>query len=389
MRILCKTYNVSDIINVVEKDPISGGLPFCRYLFLPKIPKNVNFGGAGLYACFYRKRLLYIGKYQGVKDSFSAGDIVKMRWVKHIGTFTMQARNLGFSKKALSTVLEAVTTGEYADLKIPEEVRKGFLVSNYHMLQRETGCMTTFQRFLVAMEVWHGAKQPGGPPNLNDFDFVYSRIEGDISTVKAREIVTSAENYTLERVHPPGNTIANRNLTANLDRSEAEKLFEKALMSQVSGPILHSDNSEKIVVSSKNSTYYLEPEEDMTLFEQSLEEAPEFTREFVEQVQIHFTSVQDADVEFTNTPDMRIRKLLPNTTRGFRNCMRFTWQSSNNRFLMYSRLSDIELKSFGLSLDRITSDTLPHATFISDQMVKEHINSIIAAISKAHSSFDP
>lgn len=71
-------------------------------------------------------------------------------------------------------MLEAVITGEYANLKIPEEVRKGFLVSNYHMLQRETGGMTTFQRFLVALEVWHGAKQPGGPPNLNDFDFVYS-----------------------------------------------------------------------------------------------------------------------------------------------------------------------------------------------------------------------
>lgn len=293
------------------------------------------------------------------------------------------------SKKALSTVLEAVITGEYADLKIPEEVRKGFLVSNYHMLQRETGGMTTFQRFLVALEVWHGAKQPGGPPNLNDFDFVYSRIEGDISTVQAREIVTSAENHTLERVHPPGNTITNRNLTANSDLSEVEKLFEKALMSQVSGPILHSDNSEKIAASSKNSTNYLEPEEDMTLFEQSLEEAPEFTRAFVEQVQIHFSSVQDADVEFTNTPDMRIRKLLPNTTRGFRNCMRFTWQSSNNRFLMYSRLSDIELKSFGLSLNRIGSDTLPNITFIGDELVKEHINSIIAAISTAHSSFDP
>jgi hypothetical protein len=389
MRISCKTYNVGDIINLVEKDPISGGLPFCRYLFLPKMQKNVNFGGAGLYACFYRKKLVYIGKYQGAKDNFIAGDIVKMRWIKHIGTFTMQARSLGFSKKALSTVLEAVATGVNAELKISQEIREGFLAANYQVLQRETGCMTTFQRCLVAMDVWHAARQTGGMPNMNDFEFIYSRIEGDITTKHAREIVTSAENYALDQVHPPGNTIANRTLTVNLDQSEVEALFEKALISQVSGPILHSYNSEKIAASSKNSTNYLEPEEDMTLFEQSLEEAPEFTRAFVEQVQIHFSSVQDADVEFTNTPDMRIRKLLPNTTRGFRNCMRFTWQSSNNRFLMYSRLSDIELKNFGLSLDRIVSDTLPHVTFISDQLVNEEMKSTIAAISKAHSSFNP
>tara|TARA_B100000497_G_C7298890_1_gene203438 strand:+ start:84 stop:254 length:171 start_codon:yes stop_codon:yes gene_type:complete len=56
---------------------------------------------------------------------------------------------------------------------------------------------------------------------------------------------------------------------------------------------------------------------------------------------------------------------------------------------MYSRLSDFELKNFGLSLDRIVSDTLPHITFISDQLVKEEMKSTIAAISKAHSSFNP
>ena len=389
MQIQCKTYNAAEIINVEERGPLSGGLPFCRYFFSSKISKNVNFGGAGLYACFYHGKLVYIGKYQGTKDDFSAGDIVKMRWSKHIGTFTMQARSLGFSKKALSNVLKAVNTGEYANVKIPQEVRDGFSVANQQMLQRETGCMTTFQRFLVAMEVWHGAKQPGKPPNLNDFEFIYSRIEGAISTKQVRNMVTLAENYALEHVHPPGNTIASRNLTANLDQSEVETLFEKALLSQVSEAILHPANSERTAVSLINSTIHMEPEENMTLFEQSLEGAPEFTRDFVEQVQINFSNVQDADVEFTNTPDMRIRKLLPNTALGFRNCMRFTWQTSNKRFLMYSRLSDFELKSFGLSLDRIVSDTLPHITFISEQLVKEHMNSLIAAMSKAHSSFNP
>jgi hypothetical protein len=371
----------------VETDPIAGGLPFCRFLFLPRKQRNVNFGGAGLYACFYRRKLVYIGKYQGAKENFTAGDIIKMRWIKHIGTFTMQARSLGFSKKALSAVLEAVTTGLNADLRIAEEIREGFLAANYQVLRRETGCMTTFQRFLVAIDVWNSARQMRGMPNISDFEFIYSRIEGDIATKHAREIVTWAENYALDHVHPRGNTISNRNLTTNLCQSEVEALFEKALMSQVSNTFLQSENSVNRTIFGRKSKNHQEPEEDMTLFEQSIEGSPEFAREFVEQVQINFSSVQDADVEFTNTPDMRVRKLLPDTARGFRNCMRFTWQPSKNRFLMYSQLSEYELKSFGLSLDRVVSDTLPHITFISDQLVKENMNLIVASMLKAHSSF--
>ena len=90
----------------------------------------------------------------------------------------------------------------------------------------------------------------------------------------------------------------------------------------------------------------------MTRFEISIEDAPTFSQKFVEKVQVHFIDVKDADIEFTNTPDMRVRKLFPQTGLGFRNSMRFEWQPQKERFIMYTQLSDYKLKSFGLSLDQ-------------------------------------
>ena len=127
----------------------------------------------------------------------------------------------------------------------------------------------------------------------------------------------------------------------------------------------------------------------MTRFEASIEGAPIFAQEFVENIQAHFVDVEDADIEFTNTPDMRVRKLFPHTGLGFRNCMRFEWQPRKKRFLMYSRLSDHNLKSFGLSLDRIrTSGKLPNVTFLYEPLLRESKSSVFEAVSKAHYAFE-
>jgi hypothetical protein len=365
-----------------------GGLPFCRYSFSPKQPKSAKVGGAGLYACFYRKKLVYIGKYLGVRNNCRAGDIVSMRWVKHVGTFTTQARNLGFSKKALSDIEESISNGGGAELKIPEEVIDGFQVARRRVLQRKTGCMTTFQRFLVSVDVWQNAKDPG-VPDLSDFEFVYSRIEDDMPTERVRELVSSAENHALERAHPPGNTISRRRPTPLPDLSDIAVFFEAALSATFSTETYDLQPVQDTTHSNETPPESVEPEEDMTRFEASIEEAPIFSQKFVENIQAHFADVEDADIEFTNTPDMRVRKLLPHTGLGFRNCMRFEWQPTKKRFLMYSRLSNHDLKSFGLSLDRTrTSDKLPNVTFLYEQLLRESESSLFEAVSKAHSAFE-
>lgn len=389
MQIICKTYKASDILKAVEKKPLPGGLPFCRYSFSPKTSQKTDFGGAGLYACFYRKELIYIGKYQGSKASFSTGDIVTMRWAKHLGTFTMQAKNLGFSKKALANILSVATDRQMTDLQIPQEISDGFINANNSILQRETGCMTTFQRFLVAIEVWRNAKNPGTAPELNDFDFTYCRIEGDIQTKQARDIVSSAEDYVLDSVHPRGNSIPNRRQTALPDLLEIQTYFEEALLRTASTKVVKIESHQDTSSANQGPTEEIEPEQIITRFEASIEDAPDFAQQFVKKINAHFIDIEEADIEFTNTPDMRVRKLFPHSGRGFRNCIRFVWQPSKKRFLMHSQLSEEKLKLFGLTLDRtLDANVLPNVTFLDEEKVCELGDSIFEAISHTFSIFE-
>ena len=390
MQVKTKCYNAASIISVRDNQPLDGGLPFCRYIFSPKSFKNSDFGGAGLYACFYRKNLIYIGKYQGVKDNFSFGDIVAMRWVKHLGTFTMKAKNLGFSKVALANVMEAVTGLTKADLKIPQQIIDSFIAANRQVLQRETGCMTTYQRFLVAINVWRDVKDPAGIPELGDFDFIYSRIAGQITTELAREIVSSAENYVLERIHPPGNSIANRSFTLLPNPWQIEEFFEEALASITTYDTIKIQGLKNTLNAAQKVTGNLESEEITTSFGVAIEDSPAFARQFVERVQAYFIDVEGADIEFTNTPDMRVRKIYPQIKRGFRNCVRFEWQSSKKRFLMYTKLSDHQLNTFGLHLDRSShSDVLPSVTFLYEETIRENMKFILSAMSHAFLIFEP
>jgi hypothetical protein len=390
MRIIYREYNAADILKVTEKEPLVGGLSFCRYVFSSKASQNSEFGGAGLYACFYRKKLIYIGKYQGDRGNFRFGNVITMRWAKHLGTFTMQARDLGFSKKALTEILEAVACNGTSQGKVPQVIADGFLAANQQVLQRETGCMTTFQRFLVSIDVWSNAARPGDVPDLSDFHFVYARIDGDIQTEEARKIVSSAEKYSLERAHPRGNSIYNRTLTSAPISSEIQSFFEEALMASASKKFLKSETYDDILDASEVQVGDIEPEENMTRFEVLNEEAPIFSQKFVEEIKAHFNDVEGADIEFTNTPDMRVRKLYPHTARGFRNCLRFEWQPTKRRFLMYSQLSDSTLQSFGLDADRIRkSDVLFNVTFLSEQKLLENMSTVVEAISHAVNIFEP
>ncbi|MDG1431403.1 MAG: hypothetical protein P8Q23_07530, partial [Paracoccaceae bacterium] len=151
--------------------------------------------------------MIYIGKYQGTEKDWRLGDIVSIRWIKHIGTFTMQARNLGFSNRALSQIQAELSQTNSRELHVPEGIVDGFQTANSNVLQRDAGCMGSFQRFKVAVDVWNQAEDLC-EPNLNDFLFVYARIEGDFSNSKARELVSAAETHALDRVHPLGNKIA-------------------------------------------------------------------------------------------------------------------------------------------------------------------------------------
>lgn len=387
MKVTISKYSANQIMKATQRGSLVGGLPFCRYSFSSMTPKSARIGGAGLYACFHRNRLIYIGKYRGASKDWRLGDIVSLRWIKHVGTFTMQARNLGFSKRALLEIQEAISQSNSSELCIPGDIIDGFRIANSKVLQRETGCMTTFQRFKVALDVWNQIEDLS-EPNLHDFDFVYARIDGKFSNPEARELVSAAETRALGLVHPLGNTISGRREMALPDPAGVAELFAELL--RLSNPVesvdLSKNRSSREILDTNQINS--EPEENMPKFQQMIEEAPDFTQDFVSELQSRFADLDDADIEFTNMPDMRVRKLTGKANRGFRNCVRFEWQPRKKRFLMYSQLSDNDLGNFDLSVDKIRrSDVLSNITFLTEERLANSRAAVLEAILHAHKVF--
>lgn len=395
MEITVSAYLASDIMKTTEGAALAGGLPFCRYSFSSLARKDGRIGGAGLYACFHRNNLVYIGKYRGVSNDWRSGDIVSLRWVKHVSTFTMLARNLGFSNRAFLDIERAISQCGTFKANIPKMVIDGFQSADPAVLQRETGCMTTFQRFKVAIDVWNQAEGTL-EPNLDEYKFIYARINGEFSNSEARDLVSAAEKRALEIAHPLGNTIPDRRAMELPDPLGVADLFEETLKSSSLSTSIYFSNYRPYRKGNPPTTSTLEPEvnisepeENMSDFQKRIEDAPDFAQDFVSELQFCLADLADADIEFTDTPDMRVRKLSGKVSLGFRNCVRFEWQPRNQRVLMYSSLSSHQLENHGLLIDKSVSNKgeLSNITYLTKETLINKCKSILKAVLFAHSIF--
>lgn len=134
LRVSSSIYQCDNIMQGEARNSLIGMLPFSSYVLKHKKNNSHEFGGAGLYACFFRNRLIYVGKYLGTKKDFRAGNIISLRWVKHIGTFTMMARNLTFSKKAIKQINQALESP--TDIK-SQPILDEFPAVSFEMITRD------------------------------------------------------------------------------------------------------------------------------------------------------------------------------------------------------------------------------------------------------------
>ena len=222
MSIMTTHHKASEIMTMLYRGPLPGSLPFADSNFRAT-ESGPNFVGAGLYACFFGERLIYIGKYLGKRQDWQQGNVIEMRWIKHVGTFTMRARNLGFSAVAYDAITEHCAQQGTA---VPEAIRDAFRQADCNVLQRETGCMTTYRRFLVASRI-HAEKD--GLASPTDFSFLYTRMEASSRIPQLRERVSAAEVEIFQKIHPQGNTIRNAFSPAQLNQSQIRTLFEETL----------------------------------------------------------------------------------------------------------------------------------------------------------------
>jgi hypothetical protein len=372
------TYSASEVISLDQRAPLQGALPIADMVFRHSV-KQKDFGGAGLYAVFFDSRLLYIGKFLGRRSDFLSGNVVEARWTKHLGTFTMRARDIGFSARAFSEIAVYL---EKAKADVPDAILQGFRQAKRELICRETGCMSTFSRFLVASSLW---AETSGQPKLDMFQFVYTKVGTDLPTEDVREIVSAAEARVLGSIHPPGNTISRRRNTTLLSAVELKERFEQTLLVLGTGEhrALHGQQTESKFINPDLN----EPEEAgaASIFVEQLASAPDAIRKFVSALIRAFEIVDDGDIEYTKSPDMRIRR-IGQFPRGFLNVATFDWQKNSKRLLLRTLMSDADLARFGLRIDRRGSKRLAHETFLSVGFLENHLDEAINALMFAYAS---
>lgn len=378
VRASSSVYLCDNIIQGEVRNPLNGMLPFSRYVLKPKTSQSLDFGGAGLYACFFRDRLVYVGKYQGLKNDFHSGNIISMRWIKHIGTFTMMARNVSFRKKAMYQI--------YAELKskgstIPQPILDAFPAVSLGMITRDRGCVSTYARFDVARYVW---QELGDAPTLDwlkAFSFIYTKIDADLPCAEIRECISRAEMIAVSKLRPPGNSIKERSWST-YSIEDVFNVFKDSLSCShevaLNGTLLSAGHLETIIIN--------EPEEmeNGMKFEEKIEVAPDFAKYFVEQVKEEFDSVDNSSIEYTKIPDMRIRKIIKKG-KGFVNAVTIRWQPTKKDFVLKTVFSQEELAFFGLNVDvHEIIDPLPYEFCLGEEIINENIKNILQCLIEAH-----
>ena len=303
MKIVTEIVKAKDVIKYELTDGIDGYFDYQTYQL--KSNKNVNFDvtGAGLYGILYKDRLIYVGKFQGTKYDFSAGNIIEARWVKHISSMTFLGHNLSFSKKSLKNIIEFISN--YSDDLVGEQsvLFNSILRTDNDLITTDRGCLSTFERFNLGMEIWSNLNI-----NLQDilsnFTFIYTKFFEDIEINKARLICSESETEIVNLLQPRCNVIKDHKEVDGLLIEETKDLFEKTISKKFDTSYVKDKKNILAYNNDDHESKFLVNLQDTSLKAQEAINNMIYVVELWEDVSIAYTD--------TSSGDFRIRKHLPN-----------------------------------------------------------------------------
>ena len=116
----------------------------------------------------------------------------------------------------------------------------------------------------------------------------------------------------------------------------------------------------------------------MPSFKEQIERAPDFAKEFIERVENEFGRNY---IVYTETPDMRIRKITDNT----HNEATITWRSRTEHFVIATRLSPGEVRSCGVTTEVTEQvDPLPFKFCVDETIINQESSEILEVLKTAH-----
>lgn len=190
-------YNGNDLFKISTKPAVIGNPAWADLVIQGQNASQRAHHGPGIYACFFENQLIYIGKFLGKKLSPFSGSVLSMRWEKHVGSMTLRAQKLSFSKKAFWNICNRPSqSGPVQDIR----------AANPRTVIRDRGIMSNYKRVLFAETHWHLFNAPAALP-LELFDFLFVAVVDDpvslgLSTLQIRKIVSDVESSLVQVMRP-------------------------------------------------------------------------------------------------------------------------------------------------------------------------------------------
>lgn len=205
----------SQVIDVSQDQPLTGNSVLADLVFRPR--RNLAttaVAGAGIYTICFDETLLYIGKFQGKKDIPFGGNVVRERWVRHMGTLTLRGRPVSMPGQSINRLANF-------DCHHPAVV--GILGADRNVMSKGRGCVSSFNRALFAMQHWDTFSRLDQQA-LGRFQFLYAQVQPSaVSEDWIRKAVSDLEHDLVARLQPPcnGNVSAERARHHTLEQTRA------------------------------------------------------------------------------------------------------------------------------------------------------------------------
>lgn len=197
---LARSFNANDLF-FARKCPARDGAPSWLNLDFGVKPglSALPWGGCGLYCAAFDGQLIYVGKFQGQVSNPFGGNILEIRWRRHIQSLTMRGEAVSVGLKTLRDAHHELPSGE---------VLSGLMGAHRTYLIRDRGFHASRNRVKFAARHWSALREDPAV-FLPLFEFGYVQIEpGELAgraETSLRQRVSLAEVQARAELSPPCN----------------------------------------------------------------------------------------------------------------------------------------------------------------------------------------
>lgn len=300
LNVKTKNYKANEIFSFRQVKPIPGLPSFFNLQFYSIVKNKSAFVGPGIYIVSFDGKPIYLGKYMGVKHAPFAGNVINLRWSKHIASLTLRGKRLSVSKRALKQSI---------DMAPKSAIVRALGGTEESLLNADRGCQTTARRINFAYDKW-GDFCSLDNTTLERFKFTYIRVaepDEPVSTKKIRQLVSAAESELLQDYSLPCNTAENNGSgLTNVDLGLLVRDCERRLSELVGddlGKSIQLQSDDGLVDKVDSQEAVINP------FEAKLESTEEWASEFIDKLISHFEEKECVEIHYTKTGkgDLRLR----------------------------------------------------------------------------------